>query len=124
MRYLILILLNLPIVIMALTNILIKYKMRKITKRRFKIQLTFWAAVLICLVLSYPVYNHLVGNRVFESNSLTIMDIVQVTAIVYLVYSVSSARQRLERAERRFNDLHQELSIAISVNDIIKSDKS
>lgn len=114
MRYLILILVNLPIVLLAIVNIITKYKTHKITFRRFRIQVLFWVGLLVCIVISFPLYNYLLGNRVFSSDSLTILDIVQTTAIIYLIYVVTSLRQSIEQSEKRLRDLHQELSIKLS----------
>lgn len=114
MRYLILLLLNIPIIVLALLSILTKYKTKKITKHRFRIQTVFWITVLGLLIASFPVYNHLVGYSTFDSNKLTLIDIVQTTVIVYLVYSLTGIQQKLEQTNRRLQDLHQELSIRLS----------
>jgi len=114
MRYIILLLLNVPIISIAILNIITKFKLRKISKRRFKIQMILWAAVLVILILSFPVYNILNGETPFDSAELSLFDIIQTTAIVFLIYTVNDLRQKNEQNEKRLRDLHQELSIILS----------
>lgn len=114
MRYIILVLLNIPVILLALMNLITKYKTGRISNRRFKVQILFWLLILAIVIISFPSYNYIVGNPVFVSNKLTLLDIVQTTAIVYLLYSINSQRQKLEWTEKRMRDLHQELSIRLS----------
>lgn len=114
MRYIILVLLVLPVVLLALMNFITKYKLKRITKKRFRMQVALWIILLVTLVASYPVYNILNGRAPLESDELSFFDIVQTTAIILLVYIANNQRQKLEANEKRLRDLHQELSIRLS----------
>lgn len=114
MRYLILLLLNVPIIFVALLNFVTKYKMHRITKERFRFQVILWALLLIVLIGSFPVYNYLIGRPVLASNDLSFFDIVQTAAIVVLFYVINTQRQKIDQTERMVRDLHQELSIKVS----------
>ena len=114
MRYVILVLLNLPIILLGLLNIVTKYKMKRVSRRHFVKQLTMWIIILVVLIGSFPIYNILVGRSVLDSIDLSVFDIAQTTAIVFLFYIVNDQRQKAEHAERRLRDLHQELSIILS----------
>lgn len=114
MRYLILLLLNIPIVSIALLNLITKFKLKKITKRRFKIQMILWAILLIVLIFSFPLYNYLAGKPTLDSQELSLFDIVQTTAIIFLIYVINNMRQKAEWNEKTIRDLHQELSIRLS----------
>lgn len=116
MRYFILLLLNIPIILLAVLSVLTKYKTKKITKRRFYVQTVFWILTLVLLIVSFPLYNYLAGNDAFESAELTMFDIVQTTAIVYLVYAVTRNQQKIDTINTRAQDLHQEVSIKFSKN--------
>lgn len=117
MRYLILILLNTPIIALALLNIITRYKLGKLPKKRFKFQVFLWLSVLIVLIGSFPFYNHLTGRPPLESIMLSSFDIIEITTIVFLFYIVNNLRQKQEQTERRLRDLHQELSISLSRNE-------
>ena len=114
MRYLVLVLLNLPVVLLALINLVTRYKTGKITRRKFQWQTLLWAVVTLVIVSSFPVYNLITGHEPFESTDLSSFDIVQTTVIVFLIYTVNNLRQKLDSTETRLRDLHQELSIILS----------
>ena len=116
MRYLILLALTAPIIILAFINLLVQFKMRKISKQRFYKQLGVWFVISAVLVCSYPVYNLLNNRPLLDASSLNAFDIVQTTAIIYLFYVVNDHRRKIERAEKAFRDLHQELSIKLGSN--------
>jgi len=116
MRYIILVLVNLPVICLALLNILTKHKMGRISKQRFTEQVILWLVILIVLVGSFPIYNLIVGHPPLDSIALSAFDIVQTTAIVFLIYVINDQRQKHEQTERRLRDLHQELSIKMSTD--------
>lgn len=114
MRYLILVLLNLPIILIALVNIVTQYKLGKVSKRRFKSQMFLWLVLLILLICSFPIYNLSIGKPLLDSSELSSFDMVEVTALVALFYVVNNHRRKIEENERLIRDLHQELSIKLS----------
>lgn len=117
MRYLALIMLNLPVIMVALVNIVTQYKLRKVSRSRFRHQLLVWSAILLVLVGSFPLYNLLHGRAAFDSAELSLFDIVQTTVIILLFYIANAHRQRHDQLERRLRDLHQALSIHLSATD-------
>jgi hypothetical protein len=114
MRYLVLVLLNLPVIMVAIVNITTQYKLKKVSFSRFRKQLLLWVFVLVVVAGSFPLYNLLTNRPAFDSSEFSLFDIVQTTAIVYLLYFVNGHRQRLDQTEKRLRDLHQELSIKLS----------
>lgn len=114
MRYLVLVILNLPIIFLAFLNIITQYKLHHITTNRFRHQLMLWLVILTVLISSFPVYNQLSGKPLLDSSALSLFDIVQTTAIIYMVYVMNNHRRKLEQDEKRLRDLHQELSIRLS----------
>jgi hypothetical protein len=117
MRYIILVLLNLPVILLALMNIVTQYKLGRISSARFRHQIILWVVILIVLIGSFPVYNLLSGSPVLDAKKLSAFDIVEVTAIIYLIYIVNDHRRKIEQSERLIRDLHQELSIKLSEKD-------
>jgi hypothetical protein cdiviTM7_01388 len=115
MRYLILILLNVPIILAALINIITQYKLRKVSPARFRHQLIIWLVIMVSLMGSFPIYNISLGHPPLDSSELSLFDILQTTTIIFLFYIANNQRQRIDQNERRLRDLHQELSIRLSV---------
>lgn len=120
MRYIILVALNIPIILLAFFNIVTQYKIGKIPPERFRIQLGLWVLILTALVLSFPFYNFISQKPILDSTELSLFDIIQTTAIVGILYMLSSQYQKTKTIEGRLRDLHQELSIRLSeINDDI-----
>ena len=117
MRYLILILLNLPIILIALMNIVTQYKLKKVSTGRFRHQIIIWLVMLVVLIGSFPVYNLLSGKPIFDSSELSLFDIVEITMIIVLFYAINNLRQTTEQQQQRLRELHQELSIRMSDDD-------
>lgn len=114
MRYIILVILNMPIILLALLNIVTQYKMKHATIRRFRRQVVLWLLVLIVIIGSFPFYNYLSGNPLLSSKDLSVFDIVEVTLVIDLFYIINVLRQRLDHTEKYLRDLQQELSIKLS----------
>ena len=120
MRYFALILLNVPIILLALINIITQYKLKKVSIGRFRHQIIIWLGALIIIVGSFPVYNIMNGRAPLDSHELSLFDIVEITAIIFLIYIVNNQRQRADQTEKRLRDLHQELSIRMSKDETKK----
>lgn len=116
MRYIILVILNLPLILLALVNIVTQYKLGRASKARFRHQIILWISILIVLAGSFPFYNYLSGNPPLDSSELSLFDIVQTTALVFLFYIVNRQRQQIEQVDDTSRRLHQELSIRLSDN--------
>lgn len=114
MRYLLLILLNVPVIFFALLNIITQYKMHRVTRQRFYQQLLIWLVILVTLLISYPLYNFFIGRPLLDSTDLSSFDIVEVTATVFLLYVVNDQRRKIDQTDKRLNDLHRTLSIRLS----------
>ena len=114
MRYLVLVILNIPVILLALLSLVTRYKINKLDAGKFRQQLLLWLIVLLVLISSFPLYNLSAGRPLFDSHELSIFDIVETTAIIALFYIVNNQRQKLDRTERYLRDFHQELSIKLS----------
>lgn len=117
MRYIILVLLNLPIITMALINIVTQYKIGRLTKSRLNKQLFSWCALLIVLVGSFPLYNYLSNRPPLDAHELSVFDMIQTTAIILLIYIVNYLRQKIERSENMIRSMHQSLAIKLSARE-------
>lgn len=117
MRYALLIILNLPIIMIALLNAVTQFKLGRISARRFKGQILLWLTLLLVLLASFPLYNFITGAPIFDAHSLSLLDVVQTTALVYLFYIANDLRRKLDRHDRTIRDLHQQLSIKLSEKD-------
>ena len=116
MRYGILVLLNLPVILLAFTNLITRYKVGKMNTAKFRKQILLWLVLFAVLVSSFPIYNFMSGRPLLDSQELSAFDIIQTTAIIGLIYIVNNQRQKVEQTERYLRDFHQELSIKLSTS--------
>ena len=113
-RYTLLFLLNLPLILMAFIGTIAKYKLGHSTKRRTIIQLLIWICILIGLVVAEPLYEWLQRSGYTDTNSLSLFDVIQITAIIIALYICSRLQAKTDVLEQRFNSLHREVSIRLS----------
>lgn len=113
-RYLILLLLNMPLVLAALFSAFIEFKMEKYSKKKFIGQTLIWLLIFAGLASAQLIYKFLFSNSLTSTEPLSLFDVIQITGIVTLLFMVNRSRIKIEAQERRLQDLHQELSIRLS----------
>jgi len=91
--------------------------MKRVGKKHFQHQVILWLIILVVLICSFPFYNYLTGKPLLDSIELSLFDIVQTTSIIILIYWANSQRQKIDHAEKIIRDLHQEISIKLSVKE-------
>jgi hypothetical protein len=113
-RYLILIVLNLPLILAGILSTLVSYKLKRTSRRKFIFRLLFWLIILVGIVFAEPIYAFLFSNQLTETEPLSLFDVIQITGIVFTLYIASQALLKVSNLEHKIQDLHQELSIRIS----------
>ena len=113
-RYLILLLLNLPFISISILSAITQYKLGRASKRRAIVQILLWVVILIGLASAESIYTWLFSNNYTETESLSLFDVLQITAIVFLLYFVNRLRTKVDHVESRLRDIHQEISIRLS----------
>lgn len=116
-RYLILVLLNLPLILAGLLGSLIDFKTNKINRSKYIFQTVLWLLIFAGLALTEVVYNFLYTHHLTKTNSMTLFDVIEITGIIYILFMANRSRIKLDSMERRMQDMHQELSIKLSDSD-------
>lgn len=115
-RYLILIILNSPLILVALFNAFVSYKLGRTSKTRFIVKSFFWLFILTTLILTEEIYNFLYNEGLTQTESLSLFDVILITASVLTFHLAGRLHARVEILERRLNDFHQETSILLSAS--------
>ena len=115
-RYLLLLILCLPFIVLGVTAAVVNYKLGKSSKKRLIAQISMWLIILLGLALASPIYEYLLGNDLTVSEPLSLFDVVSLIAVVTLLYALIRTRAKLESIEDRTKQLHEELSIFTSMN--------
>jgi hypothetical protein len=113
-RYLILIILNAPLVAAGLVTSLVAYKMKRISRRKFLFQTLIWLIIYGGIVAAKFIYEFLFSNNLTQTEPLSLFDVIQITGIIFVLFMANRSRLKVENLERRVQDLHQELSIRLS----------
>ena len=115
-RYLILVLLNAPLVLVAILNAMVSYKLKHISKKRLFLKLSFWISTFIVLILIEPIYNFLYSEGLTQTEALSLFDVILITASMFMFFLINKLYVKVDVNERRLNDLHQEISIRTSTD--------
>lgn len=113
-RYLVLVLLNIPLIAAGILSAIVAFKMRRIGKRRFILRTGLWTIILLGLVFAEPIYSFLFSNNLTQTEPLSLFDVIQITGIVFVFFIVSQAYAKVYQLEHKIQELHQELSIRLS----------
>lgn len=113
-RYTLLFLLNLPFIVLAIVSTVTRYKLKHTTMRKSILQLVVWSIILLGLAFAAPLYNWLSSSGYTQSDSLSLFDVIQITAIVALIYIATRLRSKTDALEQRLASLHREISIKLT----------
>lgn len=113
-RYLLLLLLNLPFIVLAIIGTITRYKLKHATRQKTVMQLLLWLFILVGLASAQGIYEWLLQHRYTDTDSLSLFDVIQITAIVVIFYIVTRLRAKNDALEQRLNRLHREISIRLS----------
>jgi len=122
-RYLILLLLNLPLIAVALLSALVEYKTGKLPRKSFMRQIIIWTIIFIGLAGAKSIYEFLFSNGLTQTEPLSLFDVIQITGIITVLFVANRSRIKTETLERRLQDLHQELSIRLSEDELRNATK-
>lgn len=118
-RYLILVILNVPIILAGIVSALVNYKLGKSGLKKFVFHVIFWLIIFVGIATSKYIYEYLFSNNLTKSEPLSLFDVLEITGIIVLILASYRSRIKVDSLERRVRDLHQELSIRLSVkNDV------
>jgi hypothetical protein len=113
-RYMILILLNTPLIFAGILSTVVSYKLKRINKRKFIFRTALWLGILGGLLFAETIYGFLFSHNLTQTEPLSLFDVIQITGIIFTLFIANRAFIKADALERRVQDLHQELSIRLA----------
>lgn len=111
-RYVLLIILNAPVLLLGIVGALTNYKTSRISRRRCYWQVIFWVLVGVGLVFVEPAYNILIRHNLTNSTPMSLFDIVLLTGIIFCLLLIKSTNEKLAILTKKFSRMHENLVIA------------
>lgn len=111
-RYLLLVIINLPLLLVGIIGAFTSYNTRRISKKRCVVEVLFWIAVGVGLIFVEPIYNILVHNNLTNSTPMSLFDMVLLTLILFCLLLIKSANERTARLHKTISRMHENIAIA------------
>lgn len=108
------VLLNLPLIGMAILGAYAAYKTGVTTKKQLWVRIIFWLLILLGLATAEPLYRFLFSNDLTRTEPLSLFDVIQITGIIYVLQLASRAYSKVDLLERQIHQMHRDYSIQLS----------
>lgn len=110
-KYILIFILNAPLVIIGMIRTVRSYNAGIITRLRASAALTAWIILLLGLIFAKPLYDFLERNHLTDSTPLSLFDVIQTTGIILALYMCTRLYAKNDALEHRLNQLNREISL-------------
>ncbi len=111
-KYVLLILINLPLLAIGIIDAVSSYKTGRMSRRRCIVQLLFWISIGVGLMLLEPIYNTLIQYNLTNSAPLSLFDIVLLTLLLFCLFLIKKSNETITRLNRKISRLHESIVIS------------
>jgi hypothetical protein len=111
-KYMLLVLVNLPLILVGIVSAIADYKTGRITRNRCIFQTVTWLIVGLLLVLVQPVYEVLVTANLTNSPPLSIFDIVLLSVILFCLLLIKRTNEKADLLGKKITRMHENIVIA------------
>ena len=116
-KFLLLVIINIPIVLIGILGSVTNYKLSRISRKRAVIEVLLWLLVGLGLVLIQPAYNLLVQYQLTDSAPMSVFDIVLLTFVLLAALLLKSANEKISSLNRKLSQIHEHIVIKESTYD-------
>lgn len=112
-KYVLLVLINLPVVLFGITRAITRYKTKpaRISRTKCVIEVLLWLSIGIGLSIVEPVYNTLIQHNLTNSPPMSLFDVVLLTLFVFCLLLVVETKEELTALKRVVTRLHEKVAI-------------
>jgi cytochrome bd-type quinol oxidase subunit 2 len=111
-KYLLLVLINVPLLLIGIVGAITSYKTKRISQRRCAAEIIFWLSVGAGVVFVEPLYNSLIRHNLTDSPPMSLFDIVLLTVVLLCLILIKQTNEKTTQLQKKFSRLHENLVIA------------
>lgn len=115
-KFIILGVINTPIIIFGIVRAVSSYKTSRISKLRCKIEVVLWILIALGLVAVEPIYNLLVSNQLTDSAPMSIFDVVLLTFVLMSIFFIIRTNEKVSLVNKKIARLHESYAIKESID--------
>lgn len=113
-KYTVLIVLNAPLAVYAIFNVVLSYKLKRLRPSQTIIRLIFWGLILGAICFAKPLTDLLTRANLTNTSPLSLFDVFIATGVMVSLLMVARAHGRYAELESKFTTLHERISIITS----------
>ncbi len=112
-KYLLLVLINLPVVLIGVVRAITRYKTKpaRISRNKAVIEVVFWLLIGVALSFVQPLYNTLIQHNLTDSAPMSVFDVAIMTLFVFGLLLIVETNEELTALRRTVTRLHEKLAI-------------
>lgn len=112
-KYLLLVLINTPIVLVGIVRAITRYKTKpaRISKNKAIYEVVFWLSIGVALSFAQPIYNALVRYNLTDSTPMSLFDVAVLTLFVFALLLIVETNEELTSLKKTVSRLHEKLAI-------------
>ena len=117
-KYLLLILINAPIVLLGIVRAITRYKTKpaRISKNKAVYEVLFWLSIGVALSFAQPIYNALVRYNLTDSTPMSLFDVAVLTLFVFALLLIVETNEELTSLKKTVSRLHEKLAIMDAID--------
>jgi hypothetical protein len=110
-RYLLLVIINAPLLLVGIIGALTHYNTKRISKKRCYAEVAFWVVLGIGLCLAQPAYNALIRHNLTNSEPMSLFDMILLTFIIFCLLLIKSSNEHTAELHRKISRMHERIAI-------------
>jgi protein-S-isoprenylcysteine O-methyltransferase Ste14 len=112
-KYLLLVLINLPVVLVGVLRAITRYKTKpaRISHNKAVLEVLFWLAIGVGLSFVEPIYNTLLRHNLTDSPPMSIFDVALLTLFVFALLLIVETNEEMTALKKTVSRLHERLAI-------------
>ncbi len=121
-KYLLLVLINAPIVLVGIIRAVTRYKTKpsRISKSKCITEVVFWLTIGVGLSFVEPIYNTLIQHNLTDSPPMSLFDVALLTLFVFALLLIVETNEELTALKRTVTRIHEKLAIVDEIEQIAK----